>query len=120
AEAFAAESLQGEAQVNTWDQKALMLEKQEKEGEKTLTRFEKLRNRYLRFIQRMMPYRKVIVSAYLLLVTLASVYLLMTIGKDVLPKVNASQFQVRMRAPEGTRIERTEALTMQLENVIKE
>ncbi|MBW7890023.1 MAG: efflux RND transporter permease subunit [Chitinophagaceae bacterium] len=120
AEAFAAGSLQDEAQVNTWDQKALMLEKQEKEGEKTLTRFEKLRNRYLRFIQRMMPYRKAIVSGYLVIVSLASIYLLMNIGKDVLPKVNASQFQVRMRAPEGTRIERTEALTMQLENVIKE
>lgn len=120
AEAFSAGPLEGKAQVNTWDQKALMLEKQEKEGEKTMTRFEKLRNRYLRFIQRMMPYRKAIVSGYLVIVSLASIYLLMNIGKDVLPKVNASQFQVRMRAPEGTRIERTEALTMQLENVIKE
>lgn len=29
-------------------------------------------------------------------------------GKDVLPNVNSSQFQVRIKAPEGTRIEKTE------------
>ena len=29
-------------------------------------------------------------------------------GRDVLPKVNSGQFQLRLRAPDGTRIERTE------------
>ncbi|HEY0174853.1 MAG TPA: efflux RND transporter permease subunit, partial [Pedobacter sp.] len=31
-----------------------------------------------------------------------------TIGKDVMPKVNNGQFQMRIKAPEGTRLERTE------------
>jgi len=34
--------------------------------------------------------------------------LLANIGRDVLPKVNSAQFQLRMRAPDGTRLERTE------------
>ena len=34
--------------------------------------------------------------------------MLHSIGRDVLPKTNASQFQLRVRAPDGTRIERTE------------
>jgi multidrug efflux pump subunit AcrB len=34
--------------------------------------------------------------------------LINNIGRDVLPKSNAGQFQVRLRAPDGTRIERTE------------
>ncbi|HTF28589.1 MAG TPA: efflux RND transporter permease subunit, partial [Flavitalea sp.] len=37
-----------------------------------------------------------------------AVFLLANTGRDVLPKVNSGQFQLRMRAPDGTRIERTE------------
>jgi len=121
AEVFSVSPLEGKGQLNTWDQKALMLEQQEeKGGGREPGRFEKLRNRYLRFIQRMMPFRRAIVTAYLIIVSFASVYLLMNIGRDVLPKVNGSQFQVRMRAPEGTRIERTEDLTLRLEDAIRE
>jgi multidrug efflux pump subunit AcrB len=46
--------------------------------------------------------------------------LLTNIGKDVLPKVNGSQFQVRLRAPEGTRMERTEEKTLKTIEVIKD
>jgi multidrug efflux pump subunit AcrB len=34
--------------------------------------------------------------------------LLNIIGQDVFPKVNSSQFQMRLKAPDGTRLERTE------------
>jgi multidrug efflux pump subunit AcrB len=63
----------------------------------------------------MMPYRKVIVTTYILVVGAAVALLLISnIGRDVLPKVNGSQFQVRMRLPDGTRIERTEEQTIKL------
>src|SRR6185369_4226186 len=61
-------------------------------------------------LNRIFPYRKPIVVAYLLVVTAAAVLLLNSIGRDVLPKVNAGQLQLRLRAPDGTRIERTEAV----------
>jgi multidrug efflux pump subunit AcrB len=84
-----------------------------------LSRFDKIRNRFLRFIDRMMPYRKPIVLVYLVLTTGAAFLLLRHIGKDVLPKVNGGQFQVRLRAPEGTRIERTEEKTLNTIGIIK-
>jgi len=44
------------------------------------------------------------------------------IGRDVLPKVNSGIFQVRLRAPDGTRLERTELITLdaihQLEKIV--
>ncbi len=70
--------------------------------------FEKFRLRYRAFIAGIMPYRKVIVLAYLVIIGGSAVFMLSRIGKDVLPKVNGKQFQVRLRAPDGTRIERTE------------
>jgi multidrug efflux pump subunit AcrB len=89
---------------DTWDQKKMLLEK----AEKDLTRFEKLRNRFLRFLQRLYVVRKPVVIAYVVLVSGAAVLLLNSIGRDVLPRTSSGQFQLRLRAPEGTRIERTE------------
>ncbi len=81
-------------------------------------RFDKLRNRYLRFMNRMIPHRKPIVMGYFLITCSACLLLLSTIGTDVLPKVNGSQFQVRIRAPEGTRVERTEEKTIAVTRAI--
>ncbi len=75
--------------------------------------FERVRQRYLRFMDRMMPYRVPIVATYLLVVCGLAYWMLSSIGRDVLPKVNGKQFQVRLRLPDGTRIEKTEAQTMQ-------
>jgi multidrug efflux pump subunit AcrB len=84
-----------------------------------ISRFDKLRSRFLRFMDRMLPYRKPIVVAYFLL-TCTSCFLLLThTGTDVLPKVNGSQFQVRIRAPEGTRVERTEEKTLAVTREIR-
>ena len=84
-----------------------------------LSRFDRLRLRFLRFQDRMMPYRKAIVSVYLVVAVAVAGLLLHAIGKDILPRVNGGQFQVRLRAPEGTRIERTEEKTIQLTGIIK-
>jgi multidrug efflux pump subunit AcrB len=55
-----------------------------------------------------MPYRLPIALLYIV-VGLGGAYLMIiTIGRDVLPKSNQGQFQVRMRAPDGTRVERSE------------
>jgi len=100
--------------------KADMADREDTDLNVKISGFEKLKQRYLRFIDRMMPYRKVIVTTYLLGVTALAVVFINSIGRDVLPKVNGSQFQVRMRLPDGTRIERTEAQTIKLMDGIKE
>ncbi|HEX6432530.1 MAG TPA: efflux RND transporter permease subunit [Niastella sp.] len=101
---------------DTWDQKKLLLEK----DEKTATRFEKLRARFLRFLQRILPYRKPIVIAYIVLVSGAAVLLLANIGRDVLPRTSSGQFMMRLRAPEGTRIERTEGYMLKTLDALDE
>jgi multidrug efflux pump subunit AcrB len=76
--------------------------------------FDKMRKRYLSFIARMMPYRKPIVITYVIVVCAFVAWMLNGIGRDVLPKANGKQFQVRLRLPDGTRIENTEKQTIKL------
>src|SRR6267154_3808381 len=80
----------------------------DKENTGKVSRFEQFRNNFLKFQHRILPYRKSIVIVYGAVVITLVVLLLHTIGEDVLPRVNSTQFQVRFRAPDGTRIERTE------------
>lgn len=83
--------------------------------------FEKFRIRFLHFIDRLMGIRKWITVGYLVIVTGLAVLMMNVIGRDVFPKVNSSQFQLRLRAPEGTRMERTEEIALkalkEIENI---
>ena len=111
-EEFAAAGLNASGEDDTWSQKAILIEKNISKDK--MSAFERIRARYLSFISRMMPYRKPIVIIYLVLVCLGVGLLIKSIGHDVLPKVNGGQFLVRMRLPDGTRIEHTELTTLQL------
>ncbi|MBT1688399.1 efflux RND transporter permease subunit [Dawidia soli] len=73
------------------------------------SRFERFRVGFVAFIERLFPRRRVVVLGYLVVVIGLAAWLLNSIGRDVLPKTNSGQFQLRLRAPDGTRIERTEA-----------
>ncbi len=105
---------------DTWNQKKALVEREDGNLDGKVSGFERFRMRYLRFINRMMPYRKPIVIAYIVIVCGFAFWMMQTIGRDVLPKVNGSQFQVRLRAPEGTRIESTEQKTLAAINGIKQ
>jgi multidrug efflux pump subunit AcrB len=97
-----------ESEKDTMDQKKVLVERADFNNDGKISLFERFRNRFMRFLDRIMPHRKSVVLIYLLLVIGAAALLLLNIGRDVLPKVNSSQFQFRMRAPDGTRLERTE------------
>ncbi len=112
AEEFAEAGLKVEK--DTWDQKKMLFQKAE-----GLTPFEKLRARFMRFMSRLVPYQKLIVVAYLVIVSGLAILLLANIGQDVLPKVNSGQFQVRLRAADGTRIERTELKLVEMLKVLE-
>jgi multidrug efflux pump subunit AcrB len=109
-----------EGDGDTWDQKKALVERADSNQDGKLSRFEKLRARYLRFINRMMPYRKPIVIAYLVIISGLVFLLFSGIGRDVLPKVNGGQFQVRLRIPDGTRIEETEKKTIALIDAVND
>ncbi len=90
------------------EEKASLVEREDFENDGKISVFERFRNRFMRFIDRLLPFRKAVVLVYLaIFIGLAALFLNL-IGRDVLPKVNGSQFQLRLRAPEGTRIERVE------------
>ena len=70
--------------------------------------FERFKGWFAGMLTRLIPRHKLVVVVYLAITIGASFFLLNSVGKDVLPKVNSSQFQLRLRAPDGTRIEETE------------
>ena len=118
-EEFQALGLSTDEKMDTWDQKKKLLEMQSN-GKQKLTPFEKFRNRFLRFLDRLFPFQKSIVILYVLLTCGVVVLFLMSIGRDVLPKVEGGQFQVRMRGPDGTRLERTEENTVKALHVLED
>ncbi len=105
-----------EEEADTWDQKKQLL----KEALAHPTRFNKFRERYLRLMNRLFKQRKLVVIVYVIAALGTALLLLTTIGRDVLPKVNSGQFQVRLRAPDGTRLERTEADVIKTLQVLEE
>lgn len=119
-EEYRASALSLGGEEDTWDQKKILIERLQNNPTGKISRFDRFRARYLRFINRMLPYKAVIVIAYLLLTVGGTALLLAVIGRDVLPKVNSGQFQVRLRAPEGTRIERTEAKMVKTLHLLEE
>lgn len=65
-----------------------------------------------------MPKRKRIVSMYLMTVLLLAAVCFVIIGKDLLPKNNVGQLQLRIKEPDGTRLEVTEATTKNILHII--
>ncbi len=111
--------LNGHCEHNTWEQKAALLEHNGGKRDGKVSLFEKVRSGYLRLVDRMIPFRKIVVPIYLAVSVVIIFFLFKAIGRDVLPKVNGGQFQVRLSAPQGTRIEETEKRTITAVNAIK-
>lgn len=105
---FAESGIPAESEKNTWQQHE-NIKSFNAEYEKKDSRFEKFRTRFVRFSECLMPYKKPIVLVYIAGALAIAFLLLNTIGRDVLPKSNAGQFQVRLSDEDGTRIEKTEA-----------
>ncbi len=70
--------------------------------------FQRLKIKLLQRLQSWMPKRKWIVSIYCIATIGAAAFCFATIGKDLLPKSNVGQMQLRIKEPDGTRLEITE------------
>jgi multidrug efflux pump subunit AcrB len=79
--------------------------------------FGRFRRLYAQVLRRMMPARWLLLIGYLALaLCLVGWWFLLNhagVGTEIFPKVDAGQFQLRLRAPTGTRIEVTEAITLE-------
>ncbi len=80
--------------------------------------FDRLRDVYQDFLAWSLAHRKLTV-AVMIGFALASVGLYPLIGRDFFPAVDAGQFRLHVRAPAGTRIEETERIFGQVEDVIR-
>ncbi|MBB5637855.1 multidrug efflux pump subunit AcrB [Pedobacter cryoconitis] len=118
-DAFNQTGLTLESEQETLNQKKILVEREGYNEEGKITLFDKFRNRFMRFIDRLFLIRKPVVIIYLVVIISSAILLLSNIGRDVLPKVNSSQFQLRMRAPDGTRLERTEEKANLILRVLK-
>ncbi|MBE9461813.1 efflux RND transporter permease subunit [Dyadobacter subterraneus] len=96
------------SEIDTWDEKKQLVEREDFNNDGKVSGFEKFRNGFVRMLEKLFPSKKLVVLAYVVVITGAAGLLLVNIGRDVLPKVNGRQFQLHIRVPDGTRIERTE------------
>ncbi len=104
---------------STWEQKEHLLDQIiHPDKNHKITFFDRFRKGFLAFLEHMMPYRKIITAGYIIVFLGLTGILLKVIGRDILPKVNSGQFQLRLRAPDGTRFERTEQLLLQVEGIL--
>ena len=80
--------------------------------------FEKVKSRFINILGWLMPNKKLIIPIYLVLVIGLAAVGFVVIGKDMMPKLNNGQFQVRLDEPEGTRLEVTEDKFKQVLDII--
>ncbi|KLT69266.1 MULTISPECIES: efflux RND transporter permease subunit [unclassified Flavobacterium] len=97
-----------ESERDLISQKKVMVERDDTNRDGKISTFERFRIRFMKTLDRLLPHKKATSLIYLIGITVLALVFLNFIGKDVFPKVNSSQFQLRMRAADGTRIERTE------------
>ncbi|MBB6110544.1 Multidrug efflux pump subunit AcrB [Mucilaginibacter lappiensis] len=101
-----------------WEQKEKAMKRALEHTGKEVTRFDRFRDSFMRLMDRMMPNRKILVTVYVIAACGLAFLLLNIIGRDVLPKVNSGTFQVRLRAPDGTRLERTEIEVVKAQRIL--
>jgi multidrug efflux pump subunit AcrB len=83
----------------------------------------RIRNAYAWGLRKLMPVRWVLIGTYVAVAGLLAVWWVTGhwgVGTEIFPAVDTGQFQLRLRAPTGTRIQRTEEITQKALATIKE
>ena len=83
------------------------------------TGFERFKQRYTATLRRLMKRRTLAVTGYFVVSLAIIAVCFQLIGTDILPHANSHQFQMRLRVPDGTRVERTEKATLKVLDIIK-
>ncbi len=82
--------------------------------------FAKLRSFYARYLTFILKLRWPLVAGYLAAAGILVYILLPRIGSEIFPATQSHQLQIRMRAPTGTRMERTEIMELKAIDVIRD
>ncbi len=81
--------------------------------------FQALQERYIGWLQAVLARRKIFALGTLALATAAIALLYPNLGREIFPSANNGQLQVRLRAPAGTKLDRTEQIALQALGIIK-
>lgn len=107
-----------ESESNTLQQKEILATRTDFNNDGVITRFDIFRARFTKFLNRLLPYKKGITIIYIAVSVVLAIALLTLIGRDILPKADIGQFQLRIRDEDGTRIEKTEKDVLTILNVL--
>jgi multidrug efflux pump subunit AcrB len=83
-------------------------------------RFDTTRDRYASILQVVVAARAVVIAIYFVMTSAIIVLLGNTIGREIFPAVDTGQLQMRIKAPPGTRVERTEIIAHDILRYISE
>jgi len=100
--------------LSTW------MMRQSRRGSEEEGFFAKLRSVYARYLTFVLKLRWPLVAVYLAAAGFLIYTLLPRMGTEIFPASQSRQLQVRMRAPTGTRMERTEILELKAMDIIKQ
>jgi multidrug efflux pump subunit AcrB len=78
-----------------------------------------LRRNYRGYLDRALRWPWAVAGIYAIAAALLLVILIPRVQTELLPRTDAGQFRIRLRAPTGTRIERTEQIALQALDLIK-
>jgi multidrug efflux pump subunit AcrB len=83
-------------------------------------RFHRFQEQYGRVIGALLPLRWIVIPLYLALAGTVIWSVMDRLGMEIFPSVDTGLFQLRVRAPDGTRIERTEVLAQRVLDAVRE
>ncbi|MBS1809860.1 MAG: efflux RND transporter permease subunit [Acidobacteria bacterium] len=81
---------------------------------------EKVQQRFGRGFAGLMKLRWLVLACYILLAVIGLVFIGRNLGTDIFPNVDTGAFSLRLRAPTGTRVERTEVIALNVLKTIRE
>jgi multidrug efflux pump subunit AcrB len=84
------------------------------------TAFHRVQESYGQAVGVVVRWRWAVVPAYLAVAGVVIFFVGRTLGLEIFPRVDAGRFQLRLRAPDGTRFEKTEQLTLAALRAIEE
>lgn len=90
------------------------------DSEQRVTVFSRVRRLYQGLLARVVAFRWLVVPAYLAGCAWVIWQPGVQLGREIFPSVDTGQFRLRMRAPDGTHFDRTERLTLDVQDIIKE
>lgn len=83
------------------------------------SRFDHFRDRYTTILAKLLTRRRLLVGSYIAITTVIILVIGPQLGREIFPHTPETQFQLRMRAPSGTRIEVTEQMALKTLDEIK-